>query len=100
MPSAGHPGQCSWSVTGYPLLCSCCWLLSYAIVLCSLSIPPTLYLHHAVPASYSGLSAVLLQPVLEAVSNSVMGMVCVLNKADPSDGRDIFFEPTFTPSDW
>ena len=48
----------------------------------------------------STLSGVLLQPVLDPVTDSVMGVLCAFNKADVSDGRDIFYEPTFTPSDW
>jgi hypothetical protein len=48
----------------------------------------------------SGLSDVLLQPVLDGTTENVMAVLCALNKADTSDGRDIFYEPTFTPSDW
>lgn len=46
------------------------------------------------------LSDVLLQPVLDASTDNVMAVLCAFNKADPSDGRDIFFEPSFTASDW
>ncbi len=48
----------------------------------------------------SVLSDVLLQPVLDGHTDNVMAVLCALNKADASDGRDIFYEPTFTPSDW
>ena len=48
----------------------------------------------------SVLSDVLLQPVLDGASENVMAVLCALNKADTSNGRDIFWEPTFTTSDW
>lgn len=50
--------------------------------------------------SCSVLSDVLLQPVLDANTDNVMAVLCALNKADTSDGRDMFYEPTFTASDW
>jgi hypothetical protein len=43
---------------------------------------------------------VLLQPVLDGSTENVMAVLCALNKADTSSGRDIFYEPTFTTSDW
>jgi hypothetical protein len=48
----------------------------------------------------SVLSDVLLQPVLDACSENVMAVLCALNKADTSSGRDMFYEPTFTACDW
>lgn len=61
-------------------MATCCFVLS--AVLCSV------------------LSDVLLQPVLDGSTDNVMAVLCALNKADASSGRDIFYEPTFTPSDW
>jgi hypothetical protein len=43
---------------------------------------------------------VLLQPVLDGSTENVMAVLCAFNKADASSGRDIFYEPTFTTSDW
>lgn len=61
------------------LSCMC-----YAVVCCACSV----------------LSDVLLQPVLDACSENVMAVLCALNKADTSSGRDMFYEPTFTACDW
>jgi hypothetical protein len=48
----------------------------------------------------SKLSDVLLQPVTDPSTGKCMAVLCALNKHERPAGRDIFYEQTFTPSDW
>lgn len=52
------------------------------------------------PAACRKLSDVLLQPVVDPGSNKCMAVLCALNKQEQPVGMDIFYEHTFTRSDW